>query len=88
MQQDRVVCMQSEPTDDEIFQVVSSNLDCTVLVVSRRVCITVNNAVIKKLFENITPLACVACDDVKEAIPIYKHIRVTTLINLDKATLL
>lgn len=86
MQQGRVICQQSEPTDDEIYHVVSQNPDSTVLTVSKRACHKVNQAVIARLFAQKMPLAHVQCDNEETTdTPIYKDMRVIITQNRDKS---
>ena len=86
MQQGRVICQQSEPTDDEIYHVISQNPDSTVLTVSKRACHKVNQAVIARLFAHQMPLAHVQCDNEETTdTPIYKDMRVIITQNRDKS---
>ncbi len=85
MQHNRIACPHTQPTEDEIFQVVSQNPDSTVLTVSKRACVTVNQAVITRLFSEESPLAYVQCDYGMDVIPIYNHMRIIITQNRDKA---
>ncbi len=84
IQNGHIICTNSEPTDEEIYNVVRDNPDSTVLTISRRATATVNNAVMTRLFKDKQPLGYIQCDYEMEVIPIYKHMRVMVTRNIDK----
>ena len=84
IQNGHIICTNSEPTDEEIYNLVRDNPDSTVLTISRRATATVNNAVMTRLFKDKQPLGYIQCDYEMEVIPIYKHMRVMVTRNIDK----
>jgi hypothetical protein len=85
MQDGRIVCTDSDPTDDQIYNVVMDKPNATVLTVSRRATVTVNNAIITTMFKGMHPLAYIQCDYEMDVIPLYKDMRVMVTRNIDKA---
>lgn len=85
IQEPRILCASSKPTDQEIERAIKAHADATVITVSRSACNLVNQVAINFLFKGREPLMYAKCDCEMEAVPLYHDLPVIITQNRDKA---
>ena len=84
IQEGQIVCQNSEPSDDDIWEVILSNPEATVLTVSRRASARINSVIVPAIFEQEEPLAVIQFDNDDEPANVYKNMRVIITQNKNK----
>lgn len=77
---------ESDVTDYDIWKTIKDAPEATVLTVSRAVATRVNNIVIRRMFEDKTPLSSIALDNDLQEFLAFKHMHVVVMQDLDKRT--
>ena len=77
---------ESDVTDYDIWKTIKDPPEATVLTVSRAVATRVNNIVIRRMFEDKTPLSSIALDNDLQEFLAFKHMHVVVMQDLDKRT--